>query len=24
LVDSFGARGDNFFAVKISYWIPVN
>lgn len=24
LADSFGARGDNFFAVKVSYWIPVN
>ncbi len=24
LMDSFGARGDNFFAVKVSYWIPVN
>ena len=24
LADSFGAQGDNFFAVKISYWIPVN
>ena len=24
LLDSFGARGDNFFAVKVSYWIPVN
>lgn len=24
LVDSFGARGDNFFAVKVSYWLPVN
>ena len=24
LTDSFGARGDNFFAVKVSYWIPVN
>jgi hypothetical protein len=24
LVNSFGARGDNFFAVKVSYWIPVN
>jgi len=24
LVDSFGARGDNFFAVKVSYWIPVD
>jgi hypothetical protein len=23
LFDSFGARGDNFLAVKISYWIPV-
>jgi hypothetical protein len=23
LADSFGARGDNFFAVKVSYWIPV-
>src|SRR2546428_8794986 len=22
--DSFGARGDNFFSVKVSYWIPVN
>jgi len=22
LLDSFGARGDNFFAVKVSYWIP--
>ena len=24
LGDSFGAQGDNFLAVKISYWIPVN
>jgi hypothetical protein len=24
LWDSFGAQGDNFLAVKISYWIPVN
>jgi hypothetical protein len=24
LWDSFGARGDNFLAVKISYWIPVH
>ena len=24
LARSFGARGDNFFAVKVSYWIPVN
>ena len=24
LMNSFGARGDNFFAVKVSYWIPVN
>ncbi len=24
LTDSFGARGDNFLAVKVSYWIPVN
>jgi hypothetical protein len=24
LTDSFGARGDNFFALKVSYWIPVN
>ena len=24
LADSFGARGDNFFAVKVSYWIPVD
>jgi hypothetical protein len=24
LADSFGAQGDNFFAVKVSYWIPVN
>jgi len=24
LADSFGARGDNFFAVKVSYWIPVH
>jgi hypothetical protein len=24
LMDSFGARGDNFFAVKVSYWLPVN
>jgi hypothetical protein len=24
LTDSFGAQGDNFFAVKVSYWIPVN
>ena len=24
LADSFGARGDNFFAIKVSYWIPVN
>ena len=23
LFDSFGAQGDNFLAVKISYWIPV-
>src|SRR5688572_4402603 len=23
LVDSFGAQGSNFLAVKISYWIPV-
>ena len=23
LVDSFGANGDNFFALKVSYWIPV-
>ena len=23
LADSFGARGDNFFALKVSYWIPV-
>ena len=23
LVDSFGATGDHFFAVKVSYWIPV-
>jgi hypothetical protein len=23
LLDSFGAQGDNFLAVKISYWIPV-
>jgi hypothetical protein len=24
LGDSFGAQGDSFLAVKISYWIPVN
>ncbi len=24
LWESFGAQGDNFLAVKISYWIPVN
>ena len=24
LADSFGARGDNFFAVKVSYWIPID
>ena len=24
LWDSFGARGDNFLAIKVSYWIPVN
>jgi hypothetical protein len=24
LFDAFGARGDNFFAVKVSYWIPVH
>jgi len=24
LADSFGAQGDNFFALKVSYWIPVN
>jgi hypothetical protein len=24
LADSFGAQGDNFFAVKASYWIPVH
>jgi hypothetical protein len=24
LGDAFGAQGDNFFAVKVSYWIPVN
>ena len=24
LVNSFRAAGDNFFAVKVSYWIPVN
>src|SRR5256712_1050303 len=24
LAHSFGARGDNFFAVKVSYWIPVH
>ena len=24
LWDSFGAQGDNFLAVKISYWIPAN
>ncbi len=24
LWDSFGAQGDNFLAIKISYWIPVN
>ncbi len=23
LADSFGAQGDNFFALKVSYWIPV-
>jgi len=23
LMNSFRARGDNFFAVKVSYWIPV-
>jgi hypothetical protein len=23
LVNSFGASGDNFFAVKVSYWIPI-
>jgi hypothetical protein len=23
LGDSFGARGDNFLAIKVSYWIPV-
>lgn len=23
LADSFGAQGDTFFAVKVSYWIPV-
>ncbi|HEY3279682.1 MAG TPA: DUF5916 domain-containing protein, partial [Gemmatimonadales bacterium] len=24
LWDSFGARGDNFLAIKVSYWIPVH
>jgi len=24
LYDSFRAKGDNFFALKVSYWIPVN
>ena len=24
LADSFGAQGNNFLAVKVSYWIPVN
>jgi hypothetical protein len=24
LGDAFGAQGDNYFAVKVSYWIPVN
>jgi hypothetical protein len=24
LGDAFGARGDHFFAVKVSYWLPVN
>ena len=24
LLDSFGAEGENFLAVKASYWIPVN
>jgi len=24
LTDSFGASGDNFLALKVSYWIPVN
>jgi hypothetical protein len=24
LGDAFGAQGDNFLAVKVSYWIPVN
>ena len=24
LLDSFGAQGDNFLAIKVSYWIPVN
>jgi len=24
LGDSFGAQGDNFLAIKVSYWIPVN
>ena len=24
LINSFRATGDNFFAVKVSYWIPVN
>ncbi|MFQ5771178.1 MAG: DUF5916 domain-containing protein, partial [bacterium] len=24
LLDSFSAAGDNFLAVKISYWLPVN
>jgi hypothetical protein len=24
LWDSFGASGENFFAVKISYWVPVS
>jgi len=23
LADSFGVQGDNFFALKVSYWIPV-
>ncbi|MGH7607912.1 MAG: hypothetical protein ACREME_11290, partial [Gemmatimonadales bacterium] len=24
LADSFGAAGDTFFAIKVSYWIPVH
>jgi hypothetical protein len=23
-LDTFGAEGDNFFAVKVTYWLPVN